>query len=408
MHGKTVAKRVLFLLVMAGVFCLSVTESARSQPSYGTGAADLQSTFRLGTTSNLTLFTYIELDPLRGSLTIRFACFGESTFRDPTKEFNLVLQYEIQGRYMNATGITLRRPEGSTLWYAHSSMKQEAFGYSELYPYDYYVANISVVVPAGFAADSHPVGTSEVLVHWIVFGDPSHLFYTDVVPWGVVDKKYVFPEEKSHSRPAETAQRARFDSAGSWYVSEIGVMIIRKPAPEVHIIYSLLAVFLVLGSTAFLSLEREGIRGRLTIYAGLLTFSMIFYFTLMPYVPRGLSPTIPQMLLVSVIWSIAVSAAISLAASYLLSFPLFKNALRRRIGQSMWVYDDSVSFIMVLFTLYMAICFSDVQSFSGRIVMLFSVPKLLETLVLFSSAPLAIKVSFDAIMHSRACQSIDC
>jgi hypothetical protein len=288
-------------------------------------------------------------------------------------------------------------------------LREEAFGYFELYPHDYYVGNLSIIVPGEFAAGSRTVSTSEVLVNWIVYGDPSHLFYTDVVPWGVVEKEYVFPQEKPHPRPAETTQQARFYSMvfGSWYVSKIGVMIIRKPAPEVYIIDSLLAVFLVLGSTAFLSLEREGIRGRLTIYAGLLTFSIIFYFTLMPYVPQGLSPTMPQMLLVSIIWSTAVATTISLVASYLLLLPPFKNALKRRIGQFMWVYDDSASVTIVLVTLYLAIYFSDVQSFSGRIVMLFSVPNYLARLILVSCAPLTIRVVFDAIMHVRASKSID-
>jgi hypothetical protein len=372
-------------------------------------ATGLQSTFRPGTISNLTVYTYAELDPLHRSLTIRLACFGEPAFSDPAKEFNLGLQYEVQGRHSNFTSIKLRRQGNSTLWYADSALREEAFGYFELYPHDYYVGNLSIIVPGEFAAGSGNVSTSEVLVNWIVYGDPSHLFYTDVVPWGVVEKEYVFPQEKPHPRPAETTQQARFYSMvfGSWYVSKIGVMIIRKPAPEVYIIDSLLAVFLVLGSTAFLSLEREGIRGRLTIYAGLLTFSIIFYFTLMPYVPQGLSPTMPQMLLVSIIWSTAVATTISLVASYLLLLPPFKNALKRRIGQFMWVYDDSVSVIIVLFTLYLAIYFSDVQSFSGRIVMLFSVPNYLARLILVSCAPLTIRVVFDAIMHVRASKSID-
>jgi len=181
---------------------------------------------------------------------------------------------------VRSSQLELKLGGGFSYW-GEADLQLPLYGYRELYPFDYYFATIQIQMVSFFLS---PIKTHS---EWISSVVVNPQFDTLVV----------------RNETSESEQS---------YRSEIGVLLRRKPGSSVYLMPALYAVFLMFGSTALIPFDKDGVTRRITIYAALLTFSILFYFILEQNVPEPIRPSISQALVMSLSWSLAIVSLISL------------------------------------------------------------------------------------------------
>ena len=295
-----------------------------------------------------------DVDSMNWSLKLRVQFYATLPSEGRPELIYATINYMYDNYTVKSSPLELRL-EGGFTYGGEADLHLPLYGYRELYPFDYYFATIEIRMLSFFLSriKTHSEWISSVVV--------SRQFDTLVV------------------------RNATSDS-GHWYRSEIGVLLRRKPDSSVYLMPALYAVFLMFGSTALIPFDKDGVTRRITIYVALLTFCMLFYFTLEQNVPEPIRPSISQALVTSLSWSLAIASLISLFILHV------RENLRFVVRIRLLADDRLLNVTMFVLAFCLALGFTSYWLFPRLLSMLIYLTFLPVTLALCLLGPIAARV----------------
>lgn len=206
--------------------------------------------------------------------------------------------FEPSGNY---TSLEIPRQEGFT--YARSYTSKIPIFDINLWPFDSYVLNLTITL---FVPGLNGTNT---------YIEPLFTY-----PAGLQFDAYVIGSGVRNKMSPDQAQIF------------VEMQLTRRPSSVEPIMQAIYAVFLVLGSAAFIRPTK--IARRLEMFLGLFTFIVILYFTLTPIlqnegITKIIGLSVPQALLIGLIWSVSFLTSASLLIAYVVQAGLFDDIIRR-------------------------------------------------------------------------------